>query len=138
MGIQVFCDGGARGNPGPAASAFLVIKDGDVVMKEGKFLGKATNNVAEYSAVINALSYLAKNLSSASNESEILFYLDSELVVRQLTGIYRVKDKNLSALFLKVRNLEKEIGKKIIYKHVRRNENSEADLLVNVTLDENS
>lgn len=138
MGIQVYCDGGARGNPGPAASAYLVIKNGEVLMKKGEFLGKATNNVAEYTAVVNALSYLSKNLSSVSNESEIRFYLDSELVVRQLTGIYKVKDVNLSKLFLEVKNLEKKLNKKIIYKHVRRSENSEADFLVNTTLDENS
>lgn len=135
MGIQIYCDGGSRGNPGFAACAFLVIKDGDIIKSQGKFLGTTTNNVAEYSAVINALQWMNKNKESM--DEDVMFYLDSELVVRQLTGVYKVKDKNLIKLFLEVKKLEKEFTGKIIFNHVLRSKNAEADLLVNKTLDEN-
>lgn len=134
MGIQIYCDGGSRGNPGPAACAFLVIKDGDIIYSKGKFLGMATNNIAEYSAVISALGWVNDNKKTMAGV--VMFYLDSELVVRQLTGVYRVKEKTLLKLFLEAKEMERKFGKKIIFNHVLRSKNAEADLLVNKTLDD--
>lgn len=128
--ITIYCDGGARGNPGPAASSF-VVKDqkGSVIHKEGKYLGNATNNVAEYKAVIMALGWIR------GKKYKPTFFLDSELVVRQLNGVYKVKNKTLIDLVLQIRKLEREIGNHITYKNVPREENSLADSLVNETLD---
>lgn len=128
--VDIYCDGGARGNPGPAASAF-VVKDqkGEVVYKEGKYLGVATNNVAEYRAVIMALEWLKKKMVASAT-----IFLDSELVGKQLRGEYRVKNKNLIDLVLQIKRTEKEIEGTITYKNIRRSQNRLADLLVNKTL----
>ncbi len=131
--VNIYCDGGARGNPGPAASSF-VVKDqsGEVIHKEGKYLGVATNNVAEYRAVLMALSWLKEKELSAT------IFLDSELVGKQLKGEYRVKNKNLIDLVLQIKKIEREIKGSVTYKNVPRSQNSAADLLVNKTLDEAS
>jgi ribonuclease HI len=89
--INVFTDGGSRGNPGPAAAAYIVKKDNVVVGKGAKFLGVATNNIAEYSALILALTWLTENKSKINN-LQINFFLDSLLVVNQINGIYKVKN----------------------------------------------
>jgi ribonuclease HI len=132
--IIIHTDGGARGNPGPAASAFVAAKEDEVIFKESLFLGNATNNVAEYRAVILALEWLNKNPDNFS-EYEINFCLDSELVVRQLNGIYKVKDQTLQKLFKNVMNLIGVCGLKITFRHVLRAENKMADFLVNEELD---
>lgn len=134
--LKIYCDGGARGNPGPGAASFVVIdKEGSVIKKESKFLGEVTNNIAEYRAVILALRFLSEN-SYNSQYGFINFYLDSELVVKQLTGEFRVKNRNLKDLFLKVKILEQKVGKKIFYNNVPREQNKLADYLVNQKLDE--
>ena len=132
--IKVFCDGGARGNPGPAASAFVVEVDGKAFYKESKFLGKATNNVAEYSAVILALDWLAANV--AGRDVEIV--LDSELVAKQMAGVFKIKNENLRNLFLKAKGLEKKGSVRVSYAVVRREKNKLADFLVNKSLNENT
>lgn len=134
--IRVFCDGGARGNPGPAAGAFVVEAEGKIVFKDSKFLGKATNNVAEYSALILAFSWLGEKFSLGA--SKILIILDSELVAKQMSGDFKVKNENLRKYFLAAKSLEKKITAEIKYHPVSRNENKLADFLVNKTLDENS
>lgn len=131
--LTFYCDGGSRGNPGPGAAAFVAIdSNGRIVAKRGYFLGYTTNNQAEYQAVIYALSFVAeKNLESL----QVFIIVDSELVARQLQGVYRIKDKKLQGLALKVKNLEREIlPMKVIYRSVPRRENKLADLLVNKTL----
>lgn len=136
MRLKVFTDGGARGNPGPGACAF-VVKDeaGNLREKRGKFLGMSTNNEAEYQAVIEALSYLG-NTSDRRSISDVDFFLDSNLVVNQLNGKFKVKESRLRELLLKVRELERAMeDAQIGYSHVPREENSEADGLVNETLD---
>lgn len=137
MGIRkftIFCDGGARGNPGPAAIAFVVIADGKTIYKFAKAIGKATNNVAEYQAVIEALKWL-KNKSPITNyQSPITFFLDSQLIVNQLRGFYKIKDAKLRNLIIKIRGLEQEIGGKIFYHLVPRAKNQLADSLVNQIL----
>ncbi|MCX6784575.1 MAG: ribonuclease HI family protein [Candidatus Komeilibacteria bacterium] len=131
--LTVFTDGGARGNPGPAACAAVVYERLEGVLKKidsfSKFLGRATNNQAEYAAVILALEKLMPY-----KEHQFNFFLDSELVVQQLNGEYKVKDPELGKLFLKVWNL-KAGYQQITFQHVVRSKNKEADRLVNVELD---
>jgi ribonuclease HI len=134
--LKIYCDGGARGNPGPAAAAFIAEKDGKIVGKLSRFLGRATNNIAEYSAVILALSWLVKNNKVAGGEVEIT--LDSELVTKQLSGVFKIKNERLRELYYQTKNLEKKIDGRITYTHVFREKNKMADLLVNKALDENS
>ena len=134
--LFVFADGGARGNPGPAAVGFL-IKDnrGKVLIRQGKYIGRATNNVAEYMAVVEALKWLQKNLVDlASSVGMIKFFLDSKLVVNQLNGLFKVKNKNLRNLVVIVRSLEQEVDGNIVYHFRPREKNKEADFLVNQVL----
>ncbi|PIT90665.1 MAG: hypothetical protein COU22_00915 [Candidatus Komeilibacteria bacterium CG10_big_fil_rev_8_21_14_0_10_41_13] len=128
--IKIYTDGGARGNPGPSACG-VVIKDmsGNVLARHNRYLGERTNNQAEYEGVILALEKI-KDIGA----KEIEFYLDSELVVKQLKGEYKVKDLKLQSLFVKIWN-ESRKYKKITYQHVPRQQNKEADRLVNQELD---
>jgi ribonuclease HI len=136
MTLRIHCDGGARGNPGPAASAFVVLDEqGSVLHQEGHYLGETTNNQAEYAGVLFAVQWL---ISSSFNSSDtyVTFVLDSELVVRQLIGQYKVKDENLKIRKNEIDNLMHswKVGdKKFI--NVRRDQNVLADSLVNQTLD---
>lgn len=122
--MQIFTDGGARGNPGPAAIGIVINNK-----KYSKYLGKATNNQAEYQAVIFALEK-AQELGL----QEIKINLDSELVCKQLNREYKIKNSDLQKLFLKAYNLSLSF-KKIIFKHVPREKNKLADKLVNQELD---
>lgn len=141
--LVVFTDGGARGNPGPAAIGFIIKDDhGKILVELGKFIGRATNNVAEYQAVIEALKWLSLNIQYPIDRSagffrnaNIQFFLDSQLVVNQLNGRFKVKDTKLKNLIIKVRCLEKEINGKIFYHFIPRQKNHHADFLVNQTLD---
>ena len=135
--IIVYCDGGSRGNPGKSAAAFVVKINGKTVKYGSVFLGIATNNVAEYSAVILALDWLVENSDIRCQMSDIGFVLDSQLVVRQLTGVYKVKNKKLKELFIKIKNLENQLGTKIYFTSVSREKNILADSLVNQELDKN-
>jgi len=128
--LIIFTDGGARGNPGPGgAGAVIKNEKGEIIKTISKFLGHSTNNQAEYQAMILALEE-AKKLGG----EELSCYSDSELMVNQLNRIYKVKDKDLAPLFLKVWNLSLNF-KKIKYHHVFRENNKEADRLMNEALD---
>ena len=137
--LNIFTDGGARGNPGPAAVG-VVIKDerGKILKSISRRIGEATNNVTEYSAVIAALEWLRGNKQRCKDAKMqiIQFFLDSTLVVNQLNGLFKVRDSHLRELLLKVRMLEQEAGGKIFYKAIPREKNMEADFLVNQALDE--
>lgn len=131
--VRIYCDGGARGNPGPAASAFVIFNaNGKVLAKEGRFIGQTTNNVAEYKAVLFALEWLLQN----TKNQDAVFFLDSQLVVNQLTGRFKVKNKKLMELVKTIKNLERIFSRKIVYKNVSRKQNKITDSLVNKTLDE--
>ena len=131
--IEIFCDGGARGNPGPAAYGF-VVKDEGAIVKEGNgYIGVATNNVAEYTAIIEAL----KLLSDHKKGEDLQFFLDSLLAASQLNGIYKVKNAKIRELLVKIRELENQFSK-ITYQHVPRDQNKEADKQVNLALDQKS
>jgi ribonuclease HI len=123
-------DGGARGNPGPAAiAAVATTPDGEELTSRGELIGNATNNVAEYRAMLLGIE-LARDLGA----SEVELVGDSELVVKQINGDYKVKKADLKPLFLEVlRGLRDFDGWTV--RHVRREENEAADLLVNETLD---
>ena len=135
--IVVFTDGGARGNPGPAAIGFIIKDDhGHLLVEQGKYIGQTTNNVAEYQAVIEALTWLKNNFKMKETlNNQIDFFLDSNLVVNQLNGFFKIKDAKLKNLIIKVRSLEKEINEKIFYHFIPRQKNYHADFLVNQTLD---
>jgi ribonuclease HI len=142
MLLTVFCDGAARGNPGPAAWAF-VVKDqnSETILQKAAFLGKATNNEAEYQAVIGALQFLSSKKSflgdgaGGQKKLRLDLKLDSQLVVEQLSGRFKVKDQRMRDYFFKARTLENNF-RSVSYHWIKRDENREADLLVNETLDE--
>lgn len=130
--IYTNSDGGARGNPGPGAIGVIVRKDGEIMTKYSAKIGNfVTNNIAEYEALIKALE-----LASAYTKEEVTCILDSELVVKQLLGKYKVKHPKLLELFLKVQKLQENFNK-IIYKHVDRWDKFQqiADELLNDELD---
>ena len=128
--LIIHTDGGSRGNPGPAAiGAVLKDEKGILVAEVSEYIGKTTNNQAEYRAVLAAMEK-ARGLGA----EELEFILDSELVVRQLNREYKVKDKNLAVIFMKVYNAGQTFSK-VSFKHVRREYNKEADALVNKALD---
>jgi len=125
-------DGGARGNPGPGAIGVLIRKDGEILTKYSAKIGnEVTNNIAEYEALIKALE-----LASRHTQDEVTCVLDSELVVRQLLGKYRVLNPHLIPLFLKVQKLQEQF-KKVVYKHVNREDSFQiiVDELLNGELD---
>lgn len=123
-------DGGARGNPGPAGIGAVV---GGKEYSE--YIGKATNNVAEYKAVIMALKKARQLLGKTKAKfTEVEVRLDSQLIERQLNGQYRINEEDLKTLYVDVHNLEFEF-KKVNYTHVPREQNKEADRLVNEVLD---
>jgi len=124
MKCKIYTDGGARGNPGPGGIG-VVIKYNDKILEFSEYIGHLTNNQAEYKAVILALEEAKK-----INIKEIDFYLDSELVVNQLNRKYKIKNQELSFLFIKVWNLSSNF-EKITYTHIPREQNKEADRLVN-------
>lgn len=130
MKLIIYTDGGARNNPGPGGiGAVLLNEKKEVVFEISEYIGEATNNQAEYKAVVAAVKK-AKELGAA----EIDFFLDSELVVKQLNRQYKVKDKELAQLFLQIYNLI--LGfKKVTFTHVRREQNEAADRLVNLAID---
>ncbi len=129
--LVINCDGGSRGNPGPAAFGFVVKEKGKIIEKGGGYIGTATNNVAEYTAVIEAL----KLLSEKKYRHQLSFYLDSQLVVSQLTGVYKVKDAKIRELVIRVHQFETDF-ESVMYYHIPREKNKEADLLVNLALDQ--
>lgn len=130
MKAKLFTDGGARGNPGPAAYGYVLeAEDGTVLAAKGERIGVATNNVAEYRALIAGLE---KALELSVPEVEVVS--DSELLVKQMTGEYRVKNAALQDLSLQASRLARRIGR-VSYTAVRREHNELADRLVNEALD---
>ncbi len=130
MKARLFTDGGARGNPGPAAYGYVLeSEDGDVLAAYGEAIGTATNNVAEYRALIAGLE---KALELGADELEVVS--DSELLVKQMRGEYKVKNAALRDLSLQAATLARELGS-VSYTAVRREHNELADQLVNEALD---
>ena len=135
MRIIIYCDGGSRGNPGPAAiGVILTDEKGKVIKEYAEKIGRATNNEAEYEAVIFALQK-AKLLFGKRKikDMEIEVKMDSEFVAKQLNGKYKILDRNIEQLFLKTWNLKVEFGN-VKFTYIPRNKNIEADKLVNQAL----
>jgi ribonuclease HI len=123
-------DGGARGNPGPAAYGFVLeAEDGEVLAAEGHAIGRATNNVAEYSGLVAGLR---RAIELGVRDLELVS--DSELMVKQMRGEYRVKNEALRGLYDEAGRLARELGT-VEYRHVKRAHNELADRLVNEALD---
>jgi ribonuclease HI len=130
MLARLFTDGGARGNPGPAAAAFVLQgDDGTVLDARGDAIGVATNNVAEYTALLNGLRRAAE-----LGVTEVEVVSDSELMVKQMRGEYRIKNAALRELSIEAARLARAVGT-VTYKAVRREHNELADRLVNEALD---
>ena len=128
--VRLFTDGGARGNPGPAAYGYVLeTEDGTVLASEGVAIGVATNNVAEYSGLVAGLE---RALELGVGELEVVS--DSELMVKQMRGEYRVKNAALQELFAQAGALARRLDR-IEYRHVKRAHNELADRLVNEALD---
>lgn len=129
--FSVYSDGGARGNPGPAAVGVLICDDqGHKLGDHGEVIGETTNNVAEYTGVIRGLT-----LAAELGADELDYFLDSELVQRQLSGVYKLKAENLKPLFMEVKTKEKKF-KRISYFHLPREHEKikYVDKLVNIAL----
>jgi ribonuclease HI len=127
---RLFTDGGSRGNPGPAAYGYVIeTDDGTVLAAHGEAIGVATNNVAEYRALVEGLT---KATELQVDELEVVS--DSELLVHQMRGDYKVKNEALRDLWLDANDLERKLGK-VTYTAVRREHNELADRLVNEALD---
>ena len=130
MHLIVRTDGGARGNPGPAGFGVVIEKtDGEILERHAEFIGRATNNQAEYQALLWGLR---RCLVLGAKQVDVLS--DSELLVKQMNGQYRVKNPELGQLFLKAKNTEIAIGR-VHYRHVRREQNKLADALANEAMD---
>lgn len=132
LDLLIYSDGGSRGNPGPSAIGFLICNSkGEVLLSHGEYIGIHTNNQAEYLALISALEHVR-----TYSRGKIHCFLDSELVVKQLNGEYKVRDSNLRSLFSKLKSLEKNF-EGLKYSHVPRNTGKllVVDRLVNKTLD---
>lgn len=134
--LKIYTDGGARGNPGPGAAAFVVVENGHVIFKGARFLGKTTNNQAEYNGVIMALAWLLNNKKVAAN-NDVSIFLDSQLIARQLGGFYKIKSENLKPLVERIKNLSNKIPLNVSYSTVPREKNRLADAMVNKEIDEN-
>ncbi len=131
--LFVYSDGGARGNPGPAAIGVLICDaNGEELAEHGEVIGATTNNVAEYTAVLVALE-----MASAYKAQEISFHSDSQLVLSQLSGLYKIKMPHLLELYKQVKEKEKRF-RKVTYTHLRREHEKirQVDALVNRALDE--
>jgi ribonuclease HI len=132
--IKVYCDGGARNNPGPAAIGVVIEISKSEIKEYSEFLGSATNNQAEYQAVIFALKKIKQLIGKEKSQAlEVEIRSDSELLIKQLNGQFKIKDKDLQPLFFEIWNTKQDF-KDVKFIQVPREENKEADLLVNKEL----
>jgi ribonuclease HI len=125
MNGVLYTDGGARGNPGPAGIGYVLTVGERESITHAEYIGETTNNQAEYWALIKGVEK-----AQAEGVRALLCYLDSELLVRQLSGAYQVKDSKLKPLFVKVQGLRRQF-ERVDFRHVLREKNKEADRLVN-------
>lgn len=133
MKLLIFADGGSRGNPGPAAIGVVIFGDGAKIAEFGEKIGVATNNVAEYLALKKGLEEAVK-ICQDEKVDYIEVFADSQLVIKQVTGQYKIKNQALATILAQILQLEKKLPK-IKYNLVKREENREADKLVNTALD---
>jgi ribonuclease HI len=128
--VKTFTDGGSRGNPGPSASGIVVLTtEGEIIEQFGVFLGHTTNNVAECKAVLFALEAAKKH-----GAKEVNMFMDSELVCKQLNGVYRIKNPDLQAIHVDINKLVQAF-ERVTFEHVYREFNRLADKQVNIAID---
>ncbi len=127
--LEVYIDGASRGNPGEASYAYIIKEGNKTIVEKYSLIGRTTNNVAEYTALINALEDIVKNFS---DKKEVIIYSDSELLVKQLNGIYKVKDAKIKALYDRIQEISKNFSSLIVI-HIPREENKRADELCNLS-----
>ncbi len=134
--ITVYTDGGARGNPGPSGiGVFIVGADGKPLKAVSKYLGKQTNNFAEYEGVALGLETLKKMFGTKTKSIHVSVKLDSELIKKQLTNEYQIKEETLWPQYIKVHNLIVSSFPHISFTHIPRAENAKADALANEAMD---
>ena len=133
--VFIYTDGGSRGNPGPAALGVHIEDEaGHRLLDIGKKIGDATNNVAEYSAIIEGFSWLLENKKEIGF-TEAHFFMDSQLAYSQLVGLYKVKNDRIRQFMFEIRQKEAQLGIPIFYNHIPREKNIKADAMVNLALD---
>lgn len=133
MNLTVYTDGGALNNPGPAASAYLIYQGKKLLFKDAKSIGDASNNVAEYTALIMAFKKI-EDMKKTSSVSSITCLADSKLLVMQMRGLYKIKHPDMKRLHAEAKILEMQLGVVPSYKHIPREKNEEADALVKSVL----
>lgn len=134
MDLKIFTDGGARGNPGPAAIGVVIKPENGGEIRFSQYIGNTTNNVAEYTGVLKAFEYLL-HATRKEERGRVHFFLDSQLVTQQLKGIYKVKEVHLKQIKQQVEEKIIEWGSEVTFSHIPREKNSYADALVNRELD---
>lgn len=135
MRFTIYGDGGSRGNPGPAGSGAIIRNEaGETVGTVSEFLGTATNNVAEYTAVLRALELLSSMLEDKAKDAEVHVRMDSMLVIRQMKGEWKIKHPNMKPLAARVAMLVPRF-RSVTFEHVYREENKDADALANEAMD---
>lgn len=135
MRFTLYADGGSRGNPGPAGSGAIIRDEaGATVVTVSEFLGTATNNVAEYTAVLRGLESLRDVLGALAAQAEVQVYMDSMLVVRQMSGEWKLKNEGLKPLAARVHSAASSF-KHVTFAHIYRDKNADADRLANEAMD---
>jgi ribonuclease HI len=129
--LTIYTDGASRGNPGEAAFAYVISRDGQEPIEEADCLGQMTNNQAEYIALVRALEHALE----LGPHHRVLVHSDSELMVKQMNGEYRVKNEDLRSLYEQACTLRKRFEWPVTIRHVRREQNKRADQLCNEALD---
>jgi ribonuclease HI len=129
--LVVNIDGASRGNPGPAGIGVVFVRDNTRITEYKEFIGKKTNNQAEYAALKKALQI------ASTFDNELMVLSDSQLIVNQRNNVYKVRNKQLKIIFREISNLERRF-KMVIYKHIPREKNEYADLLANQAIDEHN
>lgn len=134
--VIAYSDGGARGNPGPAAIGVCIVeKDGTVIKEFGETIGNSTNNYAEYHGAMRALQALKELYGKKTKDMQFELRLDSELVKKQLNSEYQIKEPGLVPMFIEIHNMRVANFPQLTLTHVPRAQNKEADRLVNEALD---
>ena len=131
--LEVYIDGASRGNPGEASYAYVIKERNKTIAEKYYCIGRSTNNVAEYTALVNVLEDIVKDFS---DKKEVIVYSDSELLVKQINGVYKVKDVKIKILYEKI----KEISKSFLFMkvvHIPREMNKRADELCNISFKTN-
>lgn len=141
--LLIYTDGGARGNPGPGAVGIVIYfaeenQPAKKIKEISEYLGQCTNNEAEYQAVVKALQFLFENKEKYTAIKQVNFYLDSNLVVNQLNGRFKIKKQQFVNIIFTIRGLEQKLNKNIYYQYIKREQNREADYLLNQILDKKS